>query len=149
MTDALPPLELGSFMAGMAAGIALMAVIFWATDHLAAKRAAHQMDRRADATRPARRRNRDTITRETTDMIQRELKPSAGTGSCDCGRKPRLIETRGNPRSEQLATTRATHYHLECPPCGLTTDRYPSAVVAEAKWNAGLVHPISVTRLSA
>lgn len=145
----LPPIELGSFMAGVGIGIVLMGLLTWGVDHLAARRARSEISRQAMAPSTLRRRNRDAFPPERTEMIQREITPGAGTGTCDCGRMPKLIETRGNPRPDSLAKATTTAYHLECPPCGITTERDPEQLVAQAKWNAGVVHPITATRLSA
>lgn len=145
----LPPLELGSFMAGVAVGIVLMGLLTWGVDHLAAKRARAEIERQPATPAVHRRRNRDAFPPERTDMIQREITPGAGTGTCDCGRMPKLIESRGNPRINDLAKARVTTYHFECPPCGIATERDPEQLVAQAKWNASVVHPITATRLSA
>lgn len=82
-------------------------------------------------------------------MIQREIKPGSGTRPCACGRLPRLIETRGNPAPDQLASSPAVAYHFECPPCGIATARDREQLVAQAQWNLGATHPITATRLSA
>ena len=137
------------FLLGVAVGIALMGVLTWLTDIVAARRAFAVLEDHPLPAMPRRRRHRDALPPETTTMIQRELKPGEGTGTCDCGRMPRLIETRGNPRPDQLATAPSMAYHLECSPCQRTTARHAEQIVAQAWWNAGLVHPITATRLSA
>lgn len=135
------------FLAGLGTGIAFMTVLLLLADKAAAREARRQFPLASDT--PRRRRFRDALPVETTTMIQRQLVPGPGTYPCACGRMPHLIETRGNPDPKRLADKPTTAYHLECPPCGITTDRDPHQLVPQAKWNAGFTHPIDVTRLSA
>lgn len=137
------------FLLGVAAGIALMGVLTWLTDIVAARRAFAVLEDHPLPAMPRRRRFRDALPVETTHMIQRELKPGPGTRPCTCGRTPRLIETRGNPIPGQLAKEPTTVYHLECPPCLIATARDASQLAAQAQWNLGGTHPIAAPRLTA
>lgn len=148
----LPSAHLALYMLGVASGIALMALLTWATDRVAARRADEHAENEAPAPVAMRRRNRDAFPSETSEMIQAEVKLSlagAAVISCECGRLPRLIETRGNPNTERLATLRTVTYHFECAPCALATKRAYTLEIALAMWNGGVTHPITATRLSA
>lgn len=135
------------FLAGLGTGIAFMTVLLLLADKAAAREARRHLPLTSDT--PRRRRFRDALSVETTTMIQRQLTPGPGTYPCACGRMPHLIETRGNPDPKRLADKPTTAYHLECPPCGITTARDPHQLVPQAQWNAGITQPIDVTRLSA
>ncbi len=150
--NSLPSAHLALYMLGVASGIALMALLTWATDRVAARLADEHAENEAPAPVAMRRRNRDAFPSGTSEMIQAEVKlsaPGAVVTSCACGRLPRLIETRGNPNTERLATLRTVAYHFECAPCALTTPRADTQAAALALWNDGATHPITATRLSA
>lgn len=52
---------------------------------------------------------------------------------CHPGHRPRMYETRGDCR---------VVFHVECPPCGVQTDRLASPELAAEAWAKREVHPI-------